>query len=181
MIRYNTRTTQEVRLYDEDNGMDRNLSAGTPVLVSSARTPGRFRISHTDSLSNTFSDDRFTAAQLPKLVEDTPESLESDPRVAELLENIEASLHHLNETDPTGDGLSEFLTEARHLLGHYGYAGGWQPGGFTTSLIRAWEKADGGNRRRLRMGFPALGLAVGLLGVDRGVEALQVFIGNHPR
>ena len=44
----------------------------------------------------------------------------------------------------------------RQLLGYYGYEGGYPPGGFLSSLLGTWEKADQSNRSRLGVAFPEL-------------------------
>ena len=44
----------------------------------------------------------------------------------------------------------------RQLLGYYGYEGGYPAGGFLSSLLDAWGKADMMNRQRLYAGFPEL-------------------------
>ena len=63
-----------------------------------------------------------------------------------------------NQTPPdvgmtflTSDGEIE---AARHLLGFYGHADGFRPGGFTTSFIHTLERADTFNRFRLIAAFP---------------------------
>lgn len=174
---YTTVTTQEIRLYDEDTEQGRNISAGRTVTVTPARSAGHFRISYTDSHSNTASDDRFNLHQLSQLVRDTPGDY--DPVLQENLGHLQTQIRRMNEVDPFGDGWAEVLSESRHILGHYGYAEGWQPGGFTTSLLSTWEKADSGNRARLHLAFPAMGLAVAIMGREKGVETLQAFI-NSP-
>ena len=45
----------------------------------------------------------------------------------------------------------------RQLLGYYGYEGGYPAGGFLSSLLGTWEKADMLNRARLSVAFPELG------------------------
>ena len=57
------------------------------------------------------------------------------------------------ETDMT-DWTPDEKHVARDLLGYYGYPGGYAPGGFTTVLIHALERADMWNTERLLMGFP---------------------------
>ena len=44
----------------------------------------------------------------------------------------------------------------RQLLGYYGYEGGYPAGGFLSSLLGTWEKADHMNRSRLSVAFPEL-------------------------
>lgn len=44
----------------------------------------------------------------------------------------------------------------RQLLGYYGYEGGYPPGGFLSSLLGTWGKADHMNRSRLSVAFPEL-------------------------
>ena len=43
---------------------------------------------------------------------------------------------------------------ARDLLGYYGHAEGWTPGGFTSALITTFERADMLHRRKLLAAFP---------------------------
>lgn len=43
---------------------------------------------------------------------------------------------------------------ARDLLGYYGHAEGWTPGGFTNALLAAFERADMLNRSKLLAAFP---------------------------
>lgn len=49
----------------------------------------------------------------------------------------------------------------RQILGHYGYEGGYRPGGFLESLLNTWGKADMMNRSRLAAGFPELDVLLG--------------------
>lgn len=43
---------------------------------------------------------------------------------------------------------------ARQLLGHYGYPGGYTPGGFVAKLIDAMGHADQSNLEKLLRAFP---------------------------
>lgn len=73
-----------------------------------------------------------------------------------------------NPSYPLLDG--EALAQAaRHLLGFYGKPGGYQPGTFTTLLIRAWEHADSSNNYKLSIIYPEMGVIVNLM--KRGDEA----------
>jgi hypothetical protein len=48
----------------------------------------------------------------------------------------------------------------RHVLYYYGHPAGWAPGGFTELLLKAYQKADPGNKARLRQGFPEMAEAM---------------------
>ena len=65
---------------------------------------------------------------------------------------------------------------ARHLLGHYNYAGGWKAGSFTTKLIELLERADQSNKERLFMGFPEMRYPVWIMQTQGG-PALQRLLG----
>ena len=60
--------------------------------------------------------------------------------------------------------LDDSLIESAALdvLGVYNHPGGWATGGFRTSLIHTWLRADAANRRRLSHGFPELGFVIDL-------------------
>ena len=62
--------------------------------------------------------------------------------------------------------------DARHVLYYFRHAGGMQPGGFTELILQAYQKADPGNRRRLRCGFPGLAEAMDTVLRGGGVEEL---------
>lgn len=51
----------------------------------------------------------------------------------------------------------------RHVLWYFNERGGWEPGGFTQLILRAYQKADPGNRARLRRGFPEYAEAMDLV------------------
>lgn len=48
---------------------------------------------------------------------------------------------------------------ARHILWTKGDRRGYEPGGFTQTLILAWRRADPQNRARLILAFPIYGVA----------------------
>ena len=62
--------------------------------------------------------------------------------------------------------------DARHVLYYFRHAGGMQPGGFTELILQAYQKADPGNRRRLRQGFPGFAAAMDTVLRGGGVEEL---------
>lgn len=66
------------------------------------------------------------------------------------------------------------LEAARNLLFHYGHPGGWEPGSFTTALIRALEAADQWNRSKLLNAFPDFFPAVTILQVDGSTKLAQI-------
>lgn len=55
---------------------------------------------------------------------------------------------------PTSTWTPKQVRAARDLLGHYGHAEGWTPGGFTSALITTFERADILNRSKLLAAFP---------------------------
>jgi hypothetical protein len=65
---------------------------------------------------------------------------------------------------------------ARDILGFFHLNGGWQPGGFTTSLIDTHQRADSLNRIRLMLGFPVLGKALSVFHLE-GEDALKEWAG----
>lgn len=69
------------------------------------------------------------------------------------------------------------IEAARNLLYHYGQPGGWEPGSFTTALIRAMEAADSHNLDRLCQAFPEFTKAVVIL-QNEGSTALQQTIAD---
>lgn len=70
----------------------------------------------------------------------------------------------------------------RCVLGYFGQDGGWKPGGFTGLMLRAYQKADPGNKARIRLGFPDLADAMDLAMNDlSGIEQLQTRLGVRPR
>lgn len=64
---------------------------------------------------------------------------------------------------------------ARHVLWHYGCAGGgWQPGSCIESLITTIDRADEDNRDKLALGFPDYVAAVVAAKYDpNGIANLQ--------
>lgn len=48
---------------------------------------------------------------------------------------------------------------ARHILYACGDSRGFEPGGFTHTLLLAWKKADPSNRARLCLAFPVYAVA----------------------
>lgn len=66
----------------------------------------------------------------------------------------------------------ELQDAALHVLGYYKMPGGHTPGGFTTSLIQTYERADPSNRVRLAFAFPAIVTALGYVQRNE-VEALS--------
>jgi hypothetical protein len=63
---------------------------------------------------------------------------------------------------------------ARMVLGYFGAEGGYEPGGFTSLILRAYQKADPGNRARLRLGFPELAdMMDACMNTESGVADLQ--------
>jgi hypothetical protein len=53
---------------------------------------------------------------------------------------------------------------------------GYQPGGFTETLLLAWGRADMDNKYRLAIAFPALGKAMYIV-VNEGSDALAEWAG----
>lgn len=72
------------------------------------------------------------------------------------------------------------LEAARNLLYHYGQPGGWEPGSFTTALIRAMEAADQGNRAKLLNAFPEFFPAITILGIE-GSERLAEYVAQQEK
>lgn len=69
--------------------------------------------------------------------------------------------------------MAEITSEdARHALWAVGDPRGWQPGGFTETLISALGKADAQNRMRLWAGFPGLVQAMTLAQTEAGRHEL---------
>lgn len=67
---------------------------------------------------------------------------------------------------------------ARMVLGHFGATGGYEPGGFTSLLLRAYQKADPMNRARLRLGFPnQAAMMDACMNTESGVADLQKQLG----
>lgn len=63
---------------------------------------------------------------------------------------------------------------AQHVLWHYGYLGGIQPGSFTTNLLNAFATADEINFDKLQQGFPTYGAAVAAASYDPdGIQHLK--------
>jgi hypothetical protein len=63
---------------------------------------------------------------------------------------------------------------AAHVLFHYGRAGGYQAGSFTTALLSAMGTADEANLDKLAASFPEYVAAVTAIQYDpAGVEHLQ--------
>jgi hypothetical protein len=63
---------------------------------------------------------------------------------------------------------------AAHVLFHYGRAGGYQAGSFTTALLSAMGTADPANLDKLAASFPEYVAAVTAIQYDpAGVEHLQ--------
>ena len=68
---------------------------------------------------------------------------------------------------------------ARYVLGYFGAEGGWHAGGFTQLMMSAYQKADPGNKQRIRMGFPELADAMDtVLGSTGGIKRLQAKLGK---
>lgn len=65
--------------------------------------------------------------------------------------------------------------DARHALWVVGDPRGWEPGGFTASLLEALGKADRMNRARLWVSFPGLVQAVTLAQTEHGRNELAKF------
>ena len=62
---------------------------------------------------------------------------------------------------------------AREVLHYFGDSRGWEPGGFTYNLMRAYCSADRTNRARLRPAFPELTEALDIaIDQDGGIELL---------
>lgn len=78
--------------------------------------------------------------------------------------------------------LDDSLVESAALdvLGYYNLPGGWATGGFRSSLIATWTKADPANRARLSYGFPELGYVISLF-QSGNTEAVQFLAkgGSH--
>ena len=68
---------------------------------------------------------------------------------------------------------------AHHVLGYHHDPRGYQPGGFTTSLLDTWSRADHQNAARLASAFPVLGAVINVLR-DRGLDDVAIII-NHPQ
>lgn len=66
------------------------------------------------------------------------------------------------------------LEASRNLLFHYGHPDGWEPGSFTTALIRAIEAADEWNRAKLLNAFPDFFPAVTILQIDGSTKLAQI-------
>lgn len=66
------------------------------------------------------------------------------------------------------DGL--ITSAALDALGYYNLPGGWQTGGFRTSLIATFGRADPTNRRRLADAFPELAYVLELIDQDKTLE-----------
>lgn len=72
----------------------------------------------------------------------------------------------------------EQIENTRYVLGYFGYKGGWQAGGFTSLIMQAYQKADPGNRARLRLGFPVLAEAMDtVLSSRQGIKELAARVG----
>jgi hypothetical protein len=70
---------------------------------------------------------------------------------------------------------------ARMVLGHFGAAGGYEPGGFTSLLLQAYGKADPSNRARLQAGFPVQARMMdACMNTENGVRDLQAGLGVTP-
>jgi hypothetical protein len=68
---------------------------------------------------------------------------------------------------------------ARYVLGYFGADGGWEAGGFTSLIMRAYQKADPGNKARLRLGFPELTACMDtVLNSQGGIKQLQDKLGK---
>lgn len=64
--------------------------------------------------------------------------------------------------------------KARMVLGYFGAEGGIQPGGFTSALLTAYQKADPGNRARIWMGFPEeADMMYACMNTESGIADLQ--------
>ena len=62
----------------------------------------------------------------------------------------------------------------RHVLGYFGASGGWEAGGFTSLMMRAYQKADPGNKARIALGFPELAEAMDtVMNQMDGIQKLQ--------
>jgi hypothetical protein len=68
---------------------------------------------------------------------------------------------------------------AAHVLWQEGL-GGYQPGSFTTALLKAWWQADPANSARLTRTWPEYGAAIALLGQPGGTEQLRAITGEQP-
>lgn len=63
---------------------------------------------------------------------------------------------------------------ARHVLWHYGRAGGCQPGSFTQRLMEAFDTADIDNAGILASAYPQLGAAMLAAKLDEdGIDRLK--------
>lgn len=59
------------------------------------------------------------------------------------------------------------------VLHYYGVPGYYPPGGFTALILQAYQKADPGNKWRLRLGFPEIAEAMDLVDHDEdGINKL---------
>lgn len=62
----------------------------------------------------------------------------------------------------------------RMVLGYFGADGGYEPGGFTSTLLTAYSKADPQNRYRIRMGFPVhADMMDACMNTEHGIADLQ--------
>lgn len=67
---------------------------------------------------------------------------------------------------------------ARMVLGYFGAAGGYEPGGFTSLILQACQKADPQNRHRLSLGFPEhVAMMDACVNTESGVADLQKALG----
>lgn len=69
---------------------------------------------------------------------------------------------------------------ARHVLWHYGAAGGYQPGSFTQRLMEAIDAADMDNVEILRTAYPVLVTAMDMAGNDLDGLSRLLVIATQP-
>lgn len=106
-----------------------------------------------------------------------------------MLEKIAAAAKSLNVSVVDLTALAETYEEARtngtpeerqqaarHILWSVGDSRGYEPGGFTISLMLAWKKADPANRARLGSAFPVYFMAYGVQ-YEEGNDGLAQWAG----
>lgn len=81
----------------------------------------------------------------------------------------------MKQSNDVVTALNAEVHEARHLLGHYGYEGGYHGGSFSTKLIELLEVADGSNQIKLLTAYPAMRTPVWIM-QNQGGTALQEWV-----